>query len=307
MAEHHVDDTSPQRFWDNTLTPRLIVDPGDIAVIECAEPTGQIDRSWTAADLANADPSLGHALTGPIAIRGAEPGDTLVVEVLDAQHKGWGWSGHVPGFGLLADEFESMFLRHWELDGTTCRFPVGGVEIPAAPFPGVIGVAPTEPGQFDTVPPRTYGGNLDIKDLVAGSTAFLQVRVPQALFAVGDCHAAQGDGEVCGSAIESPMTLTLRFDVRRDLEVEEVQIRRSKPRPVIPGEVHITTAHGPDLFKSVRRATRYMVDFVSVEFGLERSDAYIICSVAGDLHVSEVVDAPNWLVSMHMPLGVFGH
>ena len=102
------------------------------------------------------------------------------------------------------------------------------------------------------------------------------------------------------------MTVTLRFDVRRDMAVDEVQIRRSSPRAVIDGEVHIMTAHGPDLFENSQRVTRYMIEWLMAEFGLERSDAYIICSIAGDLHISEIVDAPNWIVSLHMPLAVFG-
>ena len=305
MAEHYLDDSQPQPFWDRSVTPRLTIEPGDSVVVECAEPIGQVEPSWTNDDLADADPALAHALTGSIAVSGAEPGDVLEVEILDIQHKGWGWSGHMPHFGLLPDEFEFPFLRHWELDGNVCRFPVNDITIPAAPFPGVVGVAPAEPGRLDTIPPRANAGNIDTKDLVAGSTAYLPVLVPGALFSVGDCHAAQGDGEVCGTGIESPMTVTLRFDVRSDLEVSEVQIRRSAPRDVIDGEVHIMTAHGPDLFENARRATRYMIDWLMAEYGLERSDAYIISSIAGDLHISEVVDAPNWIVSLHMPLAIF--
>jgi acetamidase/formamidase len=306
MAEHYLDDSAPQPFWDNSVTPRLTIAPGDTVVVDCAEPIGQVEPTWTNTDFAEADPALAHALTGSIAVEGAEPGDVLAVEVLDIQHKGWGWSGHIPQFGLLPDEFEFPFLRHWELDGNECRYPVGDIVIPAAPFPGVVGVAPAEAGRIDTIPPRANAGNIDTKDLVAGSTAFLPVFVPGALFSVGDCHAAQGDGEVCGTGIESPMTVTIRFDVRRDMTVNEVQIRRAAPRDVIDGEVHIMTAHGPDLYENARRVTRYMIEWLMAEFGLERSDAYIICSIAGDLHISEVVDAPNWIVSLHMPLAVFG-
>ena len=305
MTEHHLDDSAPQPFWDNSVTPRLTVDPGDTVVIDCAEPIGQVTPDWTHDDFGRADQSLAHALTGSIAVSGAEPGHVLQIEILDIQHKGWGWSGHIPHFGLMADDFDHPYLRHWELDADSCRFPVGGITIPAAPFPGVVGVALAEPGRLDTFPPRANGGNIDTKDLVAGSTAFLPVFVPGALFSVGDCHAAQGDGEVCGTGIESPMTVTIRFDLRDDLDLTEVQIRRSAPRNPIPGEVHIMTAHGPDLFESARRVTRYMIDWVVGEFGLSESDAYIICSIAGDLHISEIVDAPNWIVSMHLPLGIF--
>lgn len=305
MTEHRLDDSAPQPFWDNSVTPRLTIEPGDTVVIDCAEPIGQVRPDWTDDDFALADPSLAHALTGSIAVAGAEPGHVLQVEILDIRHYGWGWSGLIPEFGLMAHDFEQPYLRHWELDGDTCRFPVGDISIPAAPFPGVVGVALAEPGRLDTFPPRANGGNIDTNDLVAGSTAFLPILVPGALFSVGDCHAAQGDGEVCGTGIESPMTVTIRFDLRDDLDVDEVQIRRTAPRPSIPGEVHIMTAHGPDLFESAQRVTRYMIDWIAREFGLGQSDAYIICSIAGDLHISEIVDAPNWIVSMHLPLGIF--
>jgi len=306
MTTHHLDDTSPQPFWDNSVTPRLTIEPGDTVVIECAEPIGQVQPTWSQEDFGTADPALAHALTGSIAIAGAEPGDALQIEILDIEHKGWGWSGHIPEFGLLADDFPHPYIRHWELDGGWCRFPVGDITIPAAPFPGVVGVAPAEPGRLDTFPPRANAGNIDTKDLVAGSTAWLPVLVPDALFSIGDCHAAQGDGEVCGTGVESPMTVTVRFDLRQDMDVAEVQIRRPSPRQPIPGAVHIMTAHGPDLYESSQRVTRYMIDWMKDEFGLEESDAYIICSIAGDLHISEIVDAPNWIVSMHMPLGIFG-
>ena len=131
--------------------------------------------------------------------------------------------------------------------------------------------------------------------------------VPGALVSIGDCHAAQGDGEVCGTGIESPMTVTARFDLRDDLDVAEFQIRRAAARQPLAGEVQNMTAHGPDLFAATQRATRYLVDWVGREIGLGASDAYIVCSIAADLHISEVVDAPNWLVSMHLPLGIFGH
>lgn len=305
MAAHHLDDSAPQPFWDNSVPPRLTIDPGDTVVFDCAEPIGQVTPQWTNDDFALADPALAHALTGSIAIAGAEPGMVLSVEIMEIEHKGWGWSGHIPEFGLLAEDFDFPHLRHWELDGGTCRFPVGGIEIPAHSFPGVVGVAPAEPGRLDTFPPRANAGNIDTKDLVAGSTAYLPVLVPNALFSIGDCHAAQGDGEVCGTGIESPMTVTARFDLRDDLDVAEVQIRRSAPRQLLDGEVHIMTAHGPDLFESTQRVTRYMIDWIAAEYGLGTSDAYIICSIAADLHISEVVDAPNWLVSMHLPLGIW--
>ena len=166
--EHYLDDSVVQPFWDNSVVPRLTVAPGDVVTIECAEPIGQVTPAWTHEDFGRADPSKAHALTGSIAIEGAEPGDALVLEIVNMVHKGWGWSGHIPGFGLLADDFDFPYIRHWELTESACIFSSGSVSLPLDPFPGVVGVALGEPGRFDTFPPRATGGNLDIKDLVVG-------------------------------------------------------------------------------------------------------------------------------------------
>ena len=303
--EYQLDDSVTQPFWDNSVEPRLTVSPGDVVTIDCAEAFGQATPSWTVDDLADADYSKVHALTGSIAVEGAERGDALVVEILEMSHKGWGFTVHLTEFGLLADDFDFDFIRHWELDGDKCRYPVGGVVVPFDPFPGVVGVAMAEPGRFDTIPPRINGGNVDIKDIGVGSTIWLPVQHDGALFSIGDCHSAQGDGEVCGTGIESPMTVSVRFDLVKDSHVDELQIRRSDPRRQLGGEWHITTAHGPDLMDNARQATRYMIEWLSEAYELDASDAYLLCSVAGDLHISEIVDAPNWVVSMHMPLTIF--
>ena len=170
------------------------------------------------------------------------------IDILKMEHKGWGWSGHIPEIGLLADDFDSAHLHHWELDGSICRF-ADGIELPAEPFPGVVGVAPRESGRLDTFPPRSNGGNLDTRDLVSGSTAWLPIHADGALFSIGDCHAAQGDGEVCGTGVESPMTATVRLSVRTDFDVAEFQARRRTRPALSDSEVHITTAHGPDLYE----------------------------------------------------------
>jgi len=304
MTEHHLDDSVVHPYWDRDVDVRLEIDSGDVVVIECAEPIGQVEPDWTDDDFAAADPSLAHALSGAIFVRGARPGDTLEIDFLELHHKGWGWSGHIPGFGLLADDFEGAHIHHWELDGDVCRF-ADGIEVPAEPFPGVIGVAPRESGRLDTFPPRSNGGNLDTRDLVAGSTAWLPVHADGALFSIGDCHSAQGDGEVCGSAVESPMTVTVRLTVRDDLHVPEFQARRRAPQAIVDSEWHITTAHGPDLYENARSATRYMIDWLGANRGLDPADAYLLCSTAAHLRISEIVDAPNWVVSLHFPLGIF--
>jgi acetamidase/formamidase len=306
MAEHHLDDSVTQPFWDNSVEPRLEIDPGDTVVFDCAEPVGQVTPEYKHEDLASLDFSLIHALNGSVFIKGAQPGDALEVEILDMQHKGWGWSGHLPGFGLLADDFDYPHIHHWELDGDKCIFGLNDIVLPFEPFPGCVGVAPKDDGRIDTIPPRQNGGNVDIRDLVVGSKFWLPVFVEGALFATGDCHSTQGQGEVCGTGIESPMIVTMRFNVRKDLNIKELQFQRPSPMTKVDTKgYHATTAHGPDLMENAKNAVRYMIEWLVDNHGLSKSQAYILCSEAADLKISEIVDAPNWIVSAHMPLSIF--
>lgn len=306
MAEHHLDDSVTQPFWDNSVEPRLEIDPGDVVVFECAEPVGQLTPESTDDDLANLDFSLIHALNGSVFIKGAEPGDALEVEIVDMKHKGWGWSGHLPGFGLLADDFDYPYIHHWELDGDKCIFGVNDIVLPFEPHPGCVGVAPREAGRLDTIPPRENGGNVDVVDLTIGATFWLPVFVEGALYSTGDCHSRQGQGEVCGTGIESPMTVTMRFDVRKDLSIKELQFQRPSPITRLDTDgYYVTTAHGPDLMENAKNAVRYMIDWLEENQKLTRSQAYVLCSEAVDLKISEIVDAPNWIVSAHVPLSIF--
>ena len=306
MAEHYLDDSVTQPFWDNSVTPRLTIDPGDTVVIECAEPVGQLTPESDATDLANIDFSLVHALTGSIFIKGAAVGDALEVEILDMQHKGWGWTGHIPNFGLLAEDFDYSYIHHWALEGDACHFGLNGITLPFEPFPGCVGVAPAEAGRLTTIPPRINGGNVDVRDLVVGCSFWLPVLAPGALFSTGDCHSAQGQGEVSGIAVESPMTVTMRFNLRKDLAIKELQIRRPSPMTLTDSAgYYITTAHGPDLMEDAKNAVRYMIDWLMQNHNLEASQAYCLCSAAGDLKIAEIVDAPNWVVAFHMPLSIF--
>lgn len=306
MTRHHLDHSAIQPFWDNSVTPRLVIAPGDTVVIECLEATGQLSPESTVADYLSVDRSRVHALTGSIAIDGARPGQVLEVEILDMQHKGWGWTGHRPGFGLLDGDFDAAYLHHWTLSGEDCHFGRHGIVVPYDPMPGCIGVAPEENGRFDTGPPRRNGGNVDIRDLTIGSTVWLPVLVPGALFATGDCHAAQGQGEVCGTGIECPMTVTLRFGLRDDLKISELQYRHRRAETRAgPEGWHGTSAHGPDLYENARNAVRAMIDWLMATHGLSADEAYVLCSAAADLSIAEIVDRPNWVVTARMPLSIF--
>jgi acetamidase/formamidase len=305
MAAHHLDDSAPHAFWDRDYPPRLTISSGDEVVFETLEGTGQVTPDSVSSQLAEMRFELIHALTGPVYITGAEPGDTLVVEVLSLEHHGWGWNGVIPGFGLLGDEFAEPYIHHYELDGERCIFNAT-ITIPFEPFCGTMGVALDEPGRFDTIPPRRNGGNVDIRHLTPGTVVRFPVLVPGALFSCGDCHSAQGDGEVNGTGIETPMTVRLRFTVEPSPTPE---LRFTTPPGVLTRAgadgYFVTTAHGPDLFANAQQALRYMLDHLVAEYGLTREQAYCLGGAAVDLKISEIVDAPNWIVSAYLPLALF--
>ena len=298
------------RVWDNTLDPVLTVEPGDVVQFECRDATdGQVDHDTTAADVPEISLDPIHPLTGPVAIEGAEPGDVLQVDLLDLQHEGWSYTAFFPGevgMGLLPEDFPDPGIHVWDLEDDVGHF-VNGIEVPLDPFPGVIGVAPAAEGEHGTLPPHDGGGNVDIKHLTAGSTLYLPVAVEGALFSTGDCHAAQGDGEVCVTGVEAPMTVTARFDVRDDVEVEQPQFRTGHPfTPTGKDEpMYGTAGIADDLMEATKKAVRYMIDHLEAERGLTREEAYILCSAAVDLKINEVVDAPNWTVSAYLPESIF--
>ena len=296
--------------WNNSIAPRLEIDPGDTVVFQTRDAAdGFYSRASTSADVLNRGPFRGHPLTGPVHVRGAEPGDVLVVEILDMKPAAdFGWTASRPGRGLLPEsDFSKPYLQIWDLsDGTHARMD-RRVAVPIEAFPGVMGTALDEAGGHSTMPPRKNGGNMDIKQLTRGATLYLPVWVPGALFSVGDGHAAQGDGEVCVTAVEMRAQPTLRFGLEKGRRLEEPQLRTTRPLATGTNTApwFATTAHGPDLFAAAQRAIRHMIDHLVRERGFSREEAYIVCSVAADLKISEIVDVPNWIVSAFMPDSIF--
>ena len=301
--------------WDNSLVPAERVAPGSTICFKCHDSSaGQLGPSSTLADVTALDFAKINPVSGPIFVEGAEPGDALKVTIEgftpQAQSgRGWGWTANIPGFGLLADQFEEPALILWDYDPGTLEPALWGrsARIPLKPFAGTIGCAPAAPGLHSVVPPRRVGGNLDIRDLSAGTILYLPVEVAGALFSVGDTHAAQGDGEVCGTAIESPMDATLTLDLVKGMSLRT-------PRFTTPGPVtrHLdakgyeaTTGIGPDLMAASRDAVAGMIDLLCATHGMTSVEAYMLCSTCGDLRISEVVDLPNWVVSFYFPRAVF--
>jgi acetamidase/formamidase len=307
---HHLDRGTVHYEWNNAIPPRLEIEPGDTVVFDTRDAAdGYYSPTSTHGDVLGRGPFRGHPLTGPVLVKGARAGDVLSVEILEVKPgAAFGWTAIRPGRGLLPEaEFAKPFLTIWDLtDGAHARAG-HGIRVPLAPFPGVMGVALDEPGGHSTMPPRKNGGNMDVKQLVAGTTLFLPVWVDGALFSVGDGHGAQGDGEVCVTAVEMMAQVTLRFGLERGRRLREPQFRTRGPlvSACERGPCFATTAHGPDLFASAQQAIRYMIDHLVDSQGLSREEAYILCSVAVDLKISEIVDAPNWIVSAFLPEMVF--
>jgi acetamidase/formamidase len=296
--------------WDNSLQPAMRIAPGTSLEFEVADASGgQISPESTAADVGRMDFAKVNPVSGPIFIEGAEPGDVLKVTLLSFAPSGWGWTANIPGFGLLPEDFKEAALHLWRYDPKTLAPALFGrwAKVPLKPFTGTIGLAPAEPGRHSVVPPRRVGGNMDIRDMSQGTELFLPIEVAGALFSVGDTHAAQGDGEVGGTAIESPMRVAIQFDLLKN-------VRLAFPRFKTPGPVtrhldakgyEVTTGIGPDLMEGARAALRSMVDLLTRQHGMPAVDAYLLCSVCGDLRISEIVDMPNWTVSFYFPRVVF--
>jgi acetamidase/formamidase len=306
---HRVSREAYHTVWDGSIAPVLEVESGAVLELEVRDASGgQLDRGSDAAAVGALDFSRVNPVTGPVFVRGARPGDVLAVEILELRPGDWGWTAIIPGFGLLADEFPDPWLRVSLVDGPAgvVRFG-GGVTLPFDPFPGTIGVAPREPGEHSIVPPSRWGGNMDIRHLRAGTTLLLPVGVDGALLSVGDTHAAMGDGEVCGTAVEAPMEIALRVGVRRDVRIDAPQfhVAPAPPAAAPVGGYHVCTGIGPDLMEAARDATRAAITHLVEQRGCAREEAYAIVSVAGDLRIHEVVDAPNWAVGAFLPDAIF--
>ncbi len=311
MAEHRIGrEVRTHRRWDIDLEPVLRVRPGDVVTAETDDfAGGQISRTSTADQLLGLDLDAIYPLAGPVAIEGAEPGDAISIEILDFELPDWGWACIIPGLGLLPrGEFREPYIRHFDLAGGVTAELCPGVQIPIEPFCGTMGVP--GPGMHGVpIPvPHAGGGNIDNRHLTRGSTLYLPVSAPGGLFSVGDAHAAQGDGEVAISGLECAMATTYRVGLLKGAGIPAPQIRRapgSLTARVDGGGWYATSGIEPDLMAAAQVAVRAMIEHLGRERGLGREDAYMLCSLAGDLKITEVVDAPNWMVSFFLPDAVF--
>jgi acetamidase/formamidase len=296
--------------WDVANEPVLSIGSGDTVVLETRDVSdNQITPASTSDDVPTLDWDRVYPLAGPIWVEGAEPGDTLAIEILEMRTQNWGWTAIIPGFGLLPDDFSSPYLRIFDLSGGETTLLRDDIAIPIEPFFGTLGVCPSNAHEQPVMPPGVFGGNMDTRQLVQGTTLYLPIEVRGALFSCGDAHAAQGDGEVCVTGIETPMQSTVRLRVEKGRRIGAPQFRTSGP--LIPrsntSAWYGTTGVGPDLYAAAQDAIRAMIDYLSETYKLSREDAYVLSSLCVDLKISEIVDAGQYIVSALLPLALLEH
>jgi len=285
--------------FSSEIPPVITVTDGSIIEAFTREATGgQLNINSTMEDFRNVDMDKVHTLTGPIYVEEAEVGDVLAVELLDLEPGDWGWTSMDPGFGFLAGEHKSELFKTYKLDKKNNMVHFSDqVSVPLQPFAGVMGVAPDTSEMLSTIPPRANGGNMDDPHLVKGVTVYFPIFVKGALFSIGDTHAVQGLGEVVGTAVECDMRVRFRLTVIKQKSIMEPQYETE--------EYYATTGFATTIDEAAKKATRYMVEHISETYHMSWEEAYMLCSLIGDLKIAEVVDVPNMLVTMHIPKDVF--
>jgi acetamidase/formamidase len=311
VHEHAIERGKVHYKWDKNNPPAVEIEAGDVVHFETDEVTdGQVTEGCDASKLGQIDFNRLYPLAGPVFVKGAKPGDLLEVEILELQPLEWGWTGILPGLGLLSEDFTEPYIRHFDLRNGQYAELRHDIRIPLQPFCGTMGVATDEQGPIDVLPPTKGAGNIDTRHLNVGAKLYLPVFVEGGLFSAGDCHAAQGDGEVCVTGIECPMRFSLRFNVVKDGSAKPWRYQFVTP----PGSLqpkydtkgyYATTALGPDLMENAKNAVRDLIDWLGREKKLSPEDAYVLCSLASDLKISQIVDRPNWGVSAYLSLAVF--
>ena len=309
MAHTHYFPTDTVHFtWDTAHEPVITVAEGDTVVIETRDVSdNQISPDSDSSAIASLDWDRVYPLAGPIGVEGAAPGDTLIVEILDMRTRGWGWTAVLPGLGLLPEEFPDAYLRIFDIAGGDYAYMDDVAAIPLAPFLGTMGVCPAGASEVAVMPPGRFGGNMDTRQLVRGTTLFLPVEVEGAMFSTGDAHGCQGDGEVCVTGLEAPMYAVLRFGLEKGGNLPAPQFRTA-PGPLTPdvdyGSFYGTTGVGPDLYAGAQDAVRAMIEHLTSITSLSPVDAYLLCSLCVDLKISEIVDAGQYIVSAVLPEAV---
>lgn len=306
--KHTLDDSVIVNRWNRDTPNRLWIDSGDTVTLQMRDSSdGQVHPGISTEAFSALDSSRIHALTGPIGIRDAEPGDRLIIDLLSYEHQGWAWTGLIPGLGLLPEDFPDPFVFIWDLEEHQTR-SMPGLTLPLSPFCGILGVQPEEPGEYRTRPPGIHGGNLDVRHLTGGSRLHLPVLVPGAGLCAGDAHAAQGDGEVCINGMEAPMTVRLKIECRKGASLSAPYIECPgplDPAPIQNAPHHVFVESDPDPREAARQVVRRVIQYLCKRLDLSPQQAYVTCSVVLRLKISQLVNIPMITVSGYLPEGIF--
>jgi acetamidase/formamidase len=303
LKTHRLDPSPETVHWgyfDAKLPAKIEVDSGDTVVVDTVSGSREVVKDERLFRPEHRDivtrlkPELGgHILTGPVAVRGAMPGDTLEVRIKAIELTAdWGWNVIRPLRGTLPEDFPEFQARVIPIDRAKMTAKLAwGPTIPLVPFFGILGTAPRpEYGRVSSIEPREFGGNVDCKEYVAGSSVFLPVFVPGANFSCGDGHAVQGDGEVCLTALETCLKGTFELVVHKEM-------RLAMPRAITPTH-YITLGLDPDLDDAAKQALRDMIAWLVEMKGWKPAEAYVFCSLACDLHVTQLVDGNKGIHAM---------
>lgn len=305
---HSLNNSTTVNRWDNRYAPRLTIQPGDRLTLEMHDASGgQVTPQMDGEGWAAVDKTRIHELTGPVAIEGAEPGDRLHIKILEYQHHGWAWTTIIPEFGLIPEDFSEHFIFHWKLEGSQTH-SMPGVTLDLHPFCGIIGVQRAEVGEFRTRPPGSHGGNMDVKHLIAGAELFLPVATTGAGLCAGDCHAAQGDGEVSINGMEAPMHVTFEINLLKNQPFEN-------PTAIVPAELvpprYLTQPwqafieSNEDPRQACKDVVRRAIDYLTKRLKITPEQAYVLCSVVLDIKVSQLVNQPITTITGYLPLAIF--
>lgn len=307
---HRLDRSATCNRWNRDYPPRLTISPGDTVELLLKDASdGQVRPDMSLKEFSAIDKTRIHALTGPVAVRGAEPGDALEIEFLEYRHEGWAWTSIMPGLGLFGDEFTDHFLHVWNLDGGQTR-SIPGVTLDLHPFCGIIGVQRAEAGEFRTRAPGPFGGNMDVRQLGVGARLFLPVLTPGAGLCAGDAHAAQGDGEVSINGMEAPMAVTLRVNLRKRAHLSApyaLAVPALLPPRYAEKPFHVFIESHEEPRQAARAAVRRAMEFLQRRLALSRELSLVLCSVVLDLKISQLVNAPTTTISAFLPEAIFDH
>ncbi|MDS0256546.1 acetamidase/formamidase family protein [Thermoplasmatales archaeon AK] len=287
--------------WDPNLSPIEYVDSGSDLVIQIPDSsTKQIKETFQTSDLAGIDNQLFDGAVGPIFVEGAEPGDALKITINKIETGNWAWTAALHDFGLLSNEFQDELVI-WKIkDGLAVSKRKGffdGMTFKTNPFLGIIGTAPAS-GTFTMIPPQRFGGNMDNRLNRESSVLYLPVNVKGALVSFADPHALQGDGEVCGTAMETSCNCHVKIEVIKGMKINYPRVNATDNTS---GNFVNTMGIGPDILEAAKDAVREMIGILSDQ-GYKRVEAYMLCSIMGNLRISEIVDIPNYVVTMSMPI-----